>query len=206
VDPQASSYLVPADHVSIDPIERAKKQATQEAAAIDQQVAFSSFLFTHNISVAFMAFALGLTLGVGTVVMLFANGVFLGALAQAYAAKGLSGWFWAWILPHGIPELTAICIGGAAGLMLARGLASPGRQSRGESLRREARGAVSLLLGTMALFVLAGMIEGTISQIHPPHLSVAFKISFALTVGSVVYAYLTSAFWIPLLTRSKHLN
>ena len=30
------------------------------------------------------------------------------------------------------------------------------------------------------------------SQIHPPKLSVGFKISFALTVGAGVYAYLLS--------------
>ncbi len=40
--------------------------------------------------------------------------------------------------------------------------------------------------------LVAGFIEGTISQIHPPKLSVVFKISFALMVGSGVYAYLWS--------------
>jgi hypothetical protein len=54
--------------------------------------------------------------------------------------------------------------------------------------------ALKLLLGTLALFVLAGCIEGTISQIHPPRLSIAFKIGFALVVGSGVYAYLLSGF------------
>jgi hypothetical protein len=49
-------------------------------------------------------------------------------------------------------------------------------------------------LGTTALFVLAGFIEGTISQIHPPKLSVAFKIGVALIVGASVWAYLLSAF------------
>ena len=52
--------------------------------------------------------------------------------------------------------------------------------------------ALQLLLGTLALFVLAGFIEGTISQIHPPRLSVAFKVTFALLVGGGVYAYLWS--------------
>lgn len=77
--------------------------------------------------------------------------------------------------------------------MLARGLVAPRGLSRRVSLRREAVNAVKLLLGTLALFVLAGAIEGTISQIHPPRLSVEFKIGFALVVGTGVYVYLFSA-------------
>jgi uncharacterized membrane protein SpoIIM required for sporulation len=116
----------------------------------------------------------------------------LGALAQVYTAKGMAGWFWAWILPHGIPEITAICIAGAAGFVIARGQVAPRGLPRGMALRQEAVRAVKLLFGTFVLFVLAGIIEGTISQIHPPKLSVAFKVSFALTVGLGVYAYLGS--------------
>ncbi|MCY1015421.1 stage II sporulation protein M [Pyxidicoccus sp. MSG2] len=192
VDPDAAHYLVPAEHLNLDPVKRAADEAAGEGMTAGQQAQFTTFLFTHNIQVAFLAFALGITMGLGTAVMLFTNGLFLGALAQVYAAKGMAGWFWAWILPHGIPEITAICIAGAAGLVIARGLVAPRGLRRGQALRQEAVTAVKLLFGTLALFVLAGFIEGTISQIHPPKLSVAFKVSFALTVGAGVYAYLLS--------------
>lgn len=96
-DPEAARYLVPEQHRKVDPKERAEKEAGDNVATAQEQVAFSSFLFTHNISVAFLAFALGVTVGIGTAVMLFVNGLMLGALAQVYAAKGLAGWFWAWI-------------------------------------------------------------------------------------------------------------
>lgn len=193
-DPEASHYLVPEMHRKLDPQKRAEREAKGEVASAQEQAAFTTFLFTHNISVAILAFALGVTVGIGTAVMLFVNGLMLGSLAQVYAAKGLAGWFWAWILPHGIPEITAICIAGGAGLLLARGQATPRGLRRGTALRKEAATAVKLLLGTTALFVLAGCIEGTISQIHPPLLPVWFKISFALVVGAGVYAYLLSSF------------
>ncbi|NOJ97182.1 stage II sporulation protein M [Corallococcus coralloides] len=192
VDPDAAHYLVPEQHVSMDPVKRAADEAAGKGMTVEEQAQFTTFLFTHNIQVAFLAFALGVTLGLGTAVMLFVNGLFLGALAQVYAAKGMAGWFWAWILPHGIPEITAICIAGAAGLVIARGMVAPGGLSRGQALRKEAVTAVKLLFGTLVLFVLAGFIEGTVSQIHPPKLSVAFKVGFALTVGTGVYAYLLS--------------
>ncbi|ADO70869.1 stage II sporulation protein M [Stigmatella aurantiaca] len=194
MDPDAAHYLVPEEHLKIDPSERAAQEASGQGMSVEEQAYFSSFLFTHNIQVAFLAFALGITVGIGTALMLFVNGLFLGALAQVYAAKGLAGWFWAWILPHGIPEITAICIAGAAGLVIARGLAAPRGLPRGVALRQEAVTAVKLLFGTLVLFVLAGIIEGTVSQIHPPRLSVTFKVSFALAVGAGVYAYLCSDF------------
>lgn len=193
-DPQAAHYLVPEQHLKLDPIKRAEEEAKDETASVQSQAAFASFLATHNIQVAFLAFALGITLGVGTAIVLFGNGILIGALAQVYTSKGMAGWFWAWILPHGIPEITAICIAGAAGLVIGRGLAAPRGLPRRLSLRREAVTAVKLLLGTFALFSVAALIEGTISQIHPPKLPVWFKIGFALTVGAGVYAYLLSGF------------
>jgi uncharacterized membrane protein SpoIIM required for sporulation len=191
-DPDAAPYLVPEQHLKFDPAKRAADEAESKGASTTDQAQFATFLFTHNIQVAFLAFALGLTAGIGTAIMLFSNGVLLGALGWVYASKGLLGWFWAWILPHGIPEITAIVIAGAAGFVMARGLVAPRGLSRRAALRNEAVVAVRLLLGTLALFVLAGLIEGTISQIHPPRLSIAFKVSFALVLGSGVYAYLWS--------------
>jgi uncharacterized membrane protein SpoIIM required for sporulation len=173
-------------------VERARREADSQGLSADDQVQFTSFLFTHNIQVAFTAFALGMTAGIGTAIALFFNGVFLGALAQRYAENDLAGWFWAWILPHGIPEMTAICVAGAAGLIVARALVAPRGLRRREALRVESRRALELLLGTLCLFVIAGVIEGTVSQIHPPRLPVTFKISFALIVGAAVYGYLLS--------------
>lgn len=191
-DPDAAIYLVPEQHQKLDPEQRAKDEAAGDTASVDRQVAFASFLFTHNIQVAFLCFALGITAGVGTALMLFVNGLFLGSLAWVYQSKHLAGWFWAWILPHGIPEITAICIAGAAGFVIARGMIAPKGLPRGLAVKREAITAVKLLIGTLALFVLAGCIEGTISQIHPPKLSVGFKLSFAIAVGTGVYIYLWS--------------
>jgi uncharacterized membrane protein SpoIIM required for sporulation len=191
-DPEAAPYLVPEQHLSLDPEKRKQDEAKNPGATAGEQAMFTSFLFTHNIQVAFFAFALGLTAGLGTAILMFLNGVMLGSLAWVYASKGMMGWFWAWILPHGIPEITAIVIAGAAGFVLARALIAPKGLARRAALKREGRVALQLLLGTLALFVLAGFIEGTISQIHPPRLSIEFKIGFALVVGGGVHAYLWS--------------
>ncbi|MCL2626028.1 MAG: stage II sporulation protein M [Cystobacterineae bacterium] len=191
-NPELAHHIIPEEHLQEDPTQRAQREATGEVAAGDRQVLFASFLFTHNIQVAILCFCMGLTLGIGTAVLLFLNGVLLGGLAWVYAQKGLFAWFCAWILPHGIPEITVICIAGAAGFLLARGIVSPKGKKRGAALYEASKTATQLLLGTFPLFVYAGVIEATLSQIHPPKLSMAFKLSFALFSGLLVYAYLLS--------------
>ncbi len=189
-DPQAMLFLVPEEHLNLDPAERVTNEAEKPLADAQSQSSFSSFLFTHNIQVAFLAFALGLTLGIGTGILLTTNGILLGALAAVYHSKGHALWFWAWILPHGVLEISSICLAGAAGLILGRALIMPGSYSRIAALRKESRIAIRLCLGTIPIFVIAGIIEGTISQIHQPHLSSWFKISFALATGVLLTIYL----------------
>lgn len=194
LDPAAAFYLVPEEHQSLDPDERVTREAkNDQGMGANEQTAFSSFLFTHNIQVAFLAFALGLTVGMGTAVLLFVNGVFLGALAVAYEIKGHALWFWAWILPHGVLEISAICLSGAAGLLLGRALLAPGTRTRAEALRVEGRAAVGLVLGTLPIFIVAGMIEGTLSQIHEPHLPSVVKLAFAGAMAVLLALYLTYA-------------
>ncbi len=192
-DPSGAHFLVPEMHLKLDPVERARQEAAGEVASVQDQAAFTAFLWQNNIQVSFLCFALGITAGVGTALLLFGNAVFLGALAYVYASKGMTAWFWAWILPHGIPEITAICIGGAAGFIVARGMLAPQGLPRRVALRKEAVIAVRLVLGGILLFLLAGVIEGTISQVHPPKITAWFKIAFAVIVGLGCYAYLFSS-------------
>ena len=194
LDPAALGVVIPDQHQSTTPAERVADE--EESGGLNDgggAAQFSAFLFTHNIKVTFLVFALGITFGVGTVAMLFYNGVPLGALAMQYHLAGKGLFFWAWILPHGIPELTVVCIAGGAGLILARGMVLPGRRQRRDAMVFEARRAARLIVGGMPLLVLAGLIEGTISQMHEPTIPYVLKLVFAGVVGMGVYAYLILA-------------
>lgn len=193
IDPDALGVLIPEQHQAWTPDERIARDAERGAHAADQAASFSSFLFTHNIRVSFLVFALGLTFGVGTASVLFYNGVPLGALAMQYHDAGQDLFFWAWILPHGIPELTAVFIAGGAGLLLARGLWLPGRRRRRDALVYEARRAAGLVVGAMPILVVSGFIEGTISQLHEPVVPYWLKLVFALVVGVGLYSWLLLA-------------
>lgn len=187
VDPEAVAVMIPDQHRRLDPTERVNREAERPGSTNgDEQAVFATYLFTHNIQVAFFCFALGITFGVGTLALLWWNGVTLGALAHVYAAQGHALWFWAWILPHGVPELSAICLAGASGLAIGRGLLFPGRRTTGAALRSEAKVAVQLVLGTIPLFIVAGLIEGSISQIHQPTLPSELKLTFAAAVAALL--------------------
>lgn len=194
LDPEAQGALIPDDHQEHTPQERVEQeQSGEKKPSGDASVAFSGWLFTHNIEVSFLVFALGISFGVGTLALLFYNGVPLGALAMQYHAAHLDLFFWAWILPHGVAELTEVCIAGGAGLVIARGLWLPGRRTRRDALVEEAKTAACLVLGGMPILVLAGVIEGTISQMHEPRMPYVAKLLFAALVAVGVYAFLLRA-------------
>ena len=98
----------------------------------------ASLITTNNVQVTFMAFALGVTAGVGTVLALVFNGVgALGAPFGLYASKGIAGQILGFVLPHGVLELSAICIAGGAGFLLAGAILLPGARTRRDALADE---------------------------------------------------------------------
>lgn len=126
---------------------------------------FASFLFTHNAKVGMLCFALGFAAGVPVIVLLFQNGLLLGAMAALYRSRGLDTEFWAWILPHGISELLAVCLCGAAGLVFGAAVVFPGRYERLANLGRRGRQAALLVAGAVAMFFVAALIEGIFRQV-----------------------------------------
>jgi len=119
---------------------------------------------TNNIRVAFLAFVLGFIGSVGTVVVLLYNGIMLGTFQYFFYAKGL---FWTsfltiWI--HGTIEISAIIIAGGAGIVLGNGLLFPKTYSRMTSLQITSLRALRLILGTIPLFIMAGILESYVTR------------------------------------------
>lgn len=149
---------------------------------------FASFLFTNNARIGILAFALGFALGVPTLFLLFTNGLTLGAFAALYQSRGLSIEFWAWVLPHGITELLAVVLCGGAGLLLADAIVFPGRHTRLETLAIRGRSAAALVIGAVALFFVAALIEGLFRQlVH----SVPLRYAVAAASAALWIGYFT---------------
>lgn len=131
--------------------------------------AFASYLFTHNSKVGILCFALGFAAGIPVIFLLFSNGLTLGAMAALHQSRGLGPDFWAWVLPHGVTELGAVCLCAAAGMILGTSLVFPGPHTRLQNLALRGRSAALLVIGAVAMLLLAGLIEGIFRQVvHDP--------------------------------------
>jgi uncharacterized membrane protein SpoIIM required for sporulation len=121
---------------------------------------FASSVFSNNVLVAFLAFALGILLCAGTLYILISNGALLGMALGLFTAVGQQPKFWGLVLPHGMLELTSVFIAGAAGLRLGWTLIDPGDRPRAAALAEEGRRAVVIVIGLVLTFAVAGTIEG----------------------------------------------
>ncbi|MBV9867472.1 MAG: stage II sporulation protein M [Abitibacteriaceae bacterium] len=148
--------------------------------------AISSFIMTNNILVTLKAIAMGVTMGLGTALVLIFNGLMLGGLSGVAMNEHVDLLFWAVILPHGILELSAITIAGGAGLVLARALYAPGDLPRRDAIKIAGGEAARLAVGVAGILVIAGLIEGFITpQPIPPLLKIAFALLTA--IGLILY-------------------
>lgn len=121
---------------------------------------FSSYLFTHNAEVALMAFALGFACCLPTAFLVFTNGLMLGALFALYVDHGLGVPLGGWIFIHGVTELFAVTLAGAAGFRIGWTLAFPGDASRMDAMTDAGRVAATVMAGVVIMLAVAGLLEG----------------------------------------------
>ncbi|HUK83079.1 MAG TPA: stage II sporulation protein M, partial [Verrucomicrobiae bacterium] len=148
----------------------------------------STTIFTNNITVAFVTFALGITFGIGTCYLLALNGLMLGCVTSLCWRYGMLDKLLAFITAHGVVEISIIIVAGAAGLMLGSALMNPGDYSRRDALTVRGHDAVKLVLGTAPLLVIIGMVEGYISP--QPMIPAAVKMALGLVLGALFYLHL----------------
>lgn len=191
-DSEAKGVLMPFQHLQDDPAKRvAQEEQAQRDRLSGSHSTFSADLMTHNIKVSLLTLGMGMTAGAGTVLLLFYNGVILGAVAIDYAVAGQVKFLLGWLLPHGVIEIPAILIAGQAGLLL--GGAMIGWRSR-ETLRRRLRqispDVMTLAFGLAVMLIWAGLVEAFFSQFHEPVLPYALKICFGLIELAVLILFL----------------
>ncbi|MCP4641599.1 MAG: stage II sporulation protein M [bacterium] len=196
LDPEAKDVLMPFPHLSVHPSERVAEE--EEVRDFDpragSKASGTSFYFTHNTKVAITTMALGSAWGIGTIIVLFANGVMVGAVAVDYIAAGETVFLAGWLLPHGVIEIPAIFLAGQAGLVLGRALIGWGtRESLKGRLRAVGPDLVTLIFGVAAMLAWAGFVEAFLSQYHEPVIPYWLKISFGLMELTLLIAYLSRA-------------
>jgi uncharacterized membrane protein SpoIIM required for sporulation len=192
----ARAFLLPSNMPTIQPPKEGEPEVDFSQQKSSGEVAeFGSFLMTHNISVTLTAFALGITLGVGTAWLMFYNGVMTGALGAVFYDAGALHSFATGILPHGVLEIPAMLIGGAAGFVLAQGLWHAKPWPRSEELGRRRKEALWLLAGIFPLLIAAGILEAGVARTADRLISPWAKLGVAAVVGLTFLIYTLLIGW-----------
>ena len=125
----------------------------------------ASSIITNNVQVTFAVFAGGVTAGLLTAFMLLLNGISIGSVFGLYASKGIAPLLLAFVAPHGVLELFAICVAGGGGFLLAAAILVPGGVSARRALVENGRRAIRLIGTSTFLLLIAGTLEGMVSPI-----------------------------------------
>jgi uncharacterized membrane protein SpoIIM required for sporulation len=185
VDPRVATLVVP--HTILEDITAGRMWTRHIFAAVPPSVS-TAFVFTNNLTVAFLCFVGGMTFGVYTVLLLVGNGFMLGVVFKLCAQNGLHFGLFEFVASHGFIELSAITLAGASGLVLAGALLAPGNYSRKDALSLRSRDAAALALGCAPALLAAGLVEAFISP--APTIPVWFKIILGLILFAAFWAYL----------------
>jgi uncharacterized membrane protein SpoIIM required for sporulation len=194
-DPDAKAAIAPFPHLLQNPAERVKEEESKTNPMLETSKSrFSATLITNNTKVSILALALGATWGIGTLILLFYNGVVLGAVIFDYVRAGQSVFLMGWLLPHGVIEIPAILIAGQAGLLLGQALIGwNSKENLTRRLRSVTGSMVTLISGAALLLIWAGLVEAFFSQYHEPILPYQFKIVFGLLELAALLTFLTFA-------------
>jgi uncharacterized membrane protein SpoIIM required for sporulation len=128
---------------------------------------FSMFIriAANNIKVSLRAFVFGIFFGIGTLYILFYNGLMVGAFEYLFFAKGL-GWqsvMVIWI--HGTIEISSVIIAGTAGLIVGRSILFPETYSRFQSFKNGIRDALKLAIALVPFFIVAALLESYVTYL-----------------------------------------
>jgi uncharacterized membrane protein SpoIIM required for sporulation/uncharacterized RDD family membrane protein YckC len=187
--PAVAATFIPAG--MLDRAEEGVRRAREGTGYIpDPQIfrpTMASQIIANNVQVTFGVFALGITAGLGSLLLLVLNGVSLGGVFGLYQSKGIAKLLLAFVAPHGVLELTAVCIAGGAGFLLAAALLLPGRRTRKRALVENGQRAIRLVAAATVLLLVAGTLEGFVSPIPSWPLNAKFAVSGATLVLLVLY-------------------
>lgn len=155
----------------------------------DEGGAMYGFYIHNNVGIALACFASGIFAGIGALLWLAANGVFLGFVFgyMGTVDPATRSHFFEFVLAHGPFELTGIALAGAAGLRLGLGLVRTGGLPRLESLMASARESVPMIAVAAMLVASAAPIEAFVSPSALPH---AAKAAMAVICATIIAVYL----------------
>lgn len=137
----------------------------------------------NNIRVSLLCFALGIFCSVGTIWMLFRNGLMVGVFEQMFFAHDVGLQSILVVFIHGTLELSSIVIAGAAGMMMGNAILFPKTFSRANALKKGAKDGIKVLISLIPVFIVAAFFEGYVTR----HTNMPIALSLLILGASLFF-------------------
>jgi uncharacterized membrane protein SpoIIM required for sporulation len=149
---------------------------------------FGLQVWVNNSWVTFLCIACAILLGIPIPFLLFQNALNLGVIAGFMFDAGKADIFLGLLTPHGLLELTAVFLAGAAGMRLGWTVVSPGNRPRGQALAEQGRAVVAVAVGLVGVLLVAGLIEALVTP-SPLPTYVRIGIGVAAEIAFLAYVF-----------------
>jgi uncharacterized membrane protein SpoIIM required for sporulation len=118
----------------------------------------------NNIAVAFFMFIGGIFFTIGTHILVFNNGIMLGAFQTYFAKKGVLMTSFLGIWLHGALEISAFVIAAGAGFTIGNSILFPKSYTRLQSFQFGAKQGTKIMLALIPILAIAAFIESYITH------------------------------------------
>lgn len=186
-------------NMTIENIEKGEPMAVYKSSG---EIGMFLGITINNIRVGIFAFAMGILFSVGTIYVLFSNGIMLGAFITFFYNYGvLEKTSTVWL--HGTIEISVIVIAGCAGLVMGNSFLFPKTYSRRVSFMKGAKDGLKIIVSTFPFFIIAGFIEGFITRYGD---NMHWIISYSIILASAALISYYYIFYPIILNRKLKIN
>jgi uncharacterized membrane protein SpoIIM required for sporulation len=144
----------------------------------------------NNIRVGLLMYISGITMGIGTLKILFSNSIMVGSFLTMFYKADVLGLSMSAIWIHGAMELFSMVIEAGAGFLLGVGWLFPGSLSRKKAFILNGKESLMLLLSTIPFTICAGLLEGFVTQYYNEMPMFLTMLIIFGTLGAITYYYL----------------
>lgn len=148
--------------------------------------AFALKIWVNNSWVAARCIAYAVLLGIPIPYLLFQNAANVGVAAGLMFSAGKGAILLGLLAPHGLLELTAVFLAGAAGMRLGWTVIAPGRRPRSQALAEQGRAVAAIAVGLVVVLLVSGLIEALVT---PSPLPTALRVGIGVLAEAVFLAY-----------------
>lgn len=142
----------------------------------------------NNVMVSLRMFVAGMFFSVGTVYMLFTNGVMVGVFHMLFYQHNLLAKSIGVVWIHGSLEITAIIIAGGAGIVVGNSLLFPKTFSRRDSFMIGAKKGAKIVIGLVPIIIGAAVLESWVTRFTDMHIVLVVSI-IGLSLGFALWYY-----------------